>query len=316
MDTNQTLKPKLSPKDFFLHIAAMAALYISAISLLSLLFEYINVLFPDQLQSYRDPYSGGIRFAIASLIIIYPAYVFLTRILNQELRLDPTKRELGIRKWLIFLTLFVAGITIIIDLIVLVNTFLGGELTTRFVLKVTAVLAVIGGAFWYYLEALKDRWEHDEVLLKKIGWGVSAVVLASIIAGFFIMGSPQSQRELRFDNQRVSDLQSIQWQIVNYWQQKGVLPGNLSALEDSISGYTVPTDPQTGEIYSYGKLSGLAFELCAQFDLASAGSDRVAPQPKMVEPLGFKGANWQHKAGTFCFERTIDPDLYPARIRI
>ena len=35
----------------------------------------------------------------------------------------PEKLSLGVRKWLIYLTLFIAGAAVIIDLIVLINTF-------------------------------------------------------------------------------------------------------------------------------------------------------------------------------------------------
>ena len=303
-----------SPKDFFLYIAAMVALYVSAISLLALLFQYINILFPDQLDYYIDPYSGAIRFAIASLVIIFPAYVFLTRILNQDLRANPQKRELGIRKWLIFFTLFIAGATIIIDLIVLVNTFLGGDLTTRFILKVVSVLVVIGGAFWYYFEALKGRWEREEALSKKIGGFVSLVVLVSIISGFFIMGSPQSLRDLRFDQNKTNDLENIQWQVVNYWQQKGSVPKTLEDLKDPIGNYVIPVDKQTGESYGYRKLSGLSFELCAEFNLegGSIGNDLRRP-PKIAEPFDIESGNWDHGIGLECFKRVIDPDLYPIR---
>ena len=311
-------KVNISPKDFFLYIAAMVALYVSAISLLALLFEYIDVLFPDRLEYYIDPYSGAIRFAIASLVIIYPAYIFLTRILNQDLRANPEKRELGIRKWLIFLTLFVAGVTIIVDLVALVNTFLGGDLTTRFTLKVISVLVVIGGVFWYYIQDLKGKWEKNEALSKKIGWIVSSAVLISVISGFFIIGSPQTLREIRFDQNKENDLQSIQWQIVNYWQQKGSIPITLEDLKDPISNYIIPVDKQTGEPYTYRKLSGFSFELCAEFNLKSRGGfsrngERIVRPVKTIEPFGLEGGNWQHEEGETCFKRVIDPDLYPLR---
>ena len=102
-------------------------------------------------------------------------------------------------------TLFIAGITIVVDLIVLINTFLGGELTTRFVLKVLAVLIVIGGAFLYYFYGLRGKWEVEEKTSIMIGWIVSVVVLISIISGFFIIGSPQTQRLLRLDQTKVND---------------------------------------------------------------------------------------------------------------
>ena len=121
---NTPIKPKVTPKDFFLWLGAMVALYVSVISLLTLYFQYINHLFPDALNYYVDPYSGAIRSAIASLIVITPLYIFLTRLLNKEIREHAEKKELWVRRWLIYITLFVAGITLAIDLIFLINTFL------------------------------------------------------------------------------------------------------------------------------------------------------------------------------------------------
>ena len=218
MDTQQ--KPKVTPKDFFLYFGAMAALYVSVGSFIALLFEYVNALFPDPLGGYRDPYSSSIRFALASLVVVFPLYMFLTKMLNRDLRAHPEKKELWIRKWLVYLTLFVGGAVIAGDLIALINTFLGGELTARFVLKVCAVFIVVGGAFGYYFYDLRGKWERDEQAARMVGWVALLVVCVSVIGGFFIIGSPQTQRLYRFDEQRVSDLTNIQWQVVNFWQQK------------------------------------------------------------------------------------------------
>lgn len=311
----ENLKIKMSPKDFFLHIGAMVTLYITVFSLIALLFQYIEIIFPDRLDVYRDIYSSGVRFQIASLIVIFPVYLFITRLLNQDLRKNPEKQNLGIRKWLIYLTLFIAGGTVLVDFIVLLNTFLGGELTTRFIFKVLVVLIIVGNVFAYYFFDLKGKWEKEPKAAKTVAWAVSLVVLISIIGGFFLIGSPKTQRLMRFDQERVNDLQSIQWQIVNYWQQKEVLPNSLIQLDDPISSYIVPTDPQSGEEYTYRVTENLTFELCAVFNNESSGVGSTAPRAvKIAEPFSLEGSNWQHGAGEVCFERTIDPDLYPVRV--
>ncbi len=317
----ETIRPKVTPKDFFLWLGAMAALYVSTISLITLWFEYINYLFPDELQSYVDPFLGTIRYSIASLVVIFPLYIFLTRFLNQEVRRDSAKKEIWVRRWVIYLTLFVAGITLVVDLIVLINTFLGGDLTTRFILKIVVVLVVIGAGFLYYLYDLRGRWEREEKQAKMIAGIVAVAVLASIVSGFFIIGSPQTQRLFRFDQQKVSDLQNIQWQVVSYWQQKVRLPATLPDLEDPISGFVVPKDSQTGAEYGYRVVSLRTFELCAVFNLETR-SGQIAEKTTAVRPAlpagqyaegpyGFESENWQHGVGETCFERTIDPDLFP-----
>jgi hypothetical protein len=179
------------------------------------------------------------RGFLASLIVIFPLYIFLTRLLNQDVRRNPEKKDLKVRKWLIYLTLFVAGVTIVIDLIALLNAFLGGELTTRFLLKALVVLLVIGGLFSYYVADLRGKWERDEKTSKTIGALVSVLVLVSIVSGFFIIGSPMDARLQRFDQQKVSDLQTIQWQILDHYQRTESLPQSLDDLHDPLSGNVV-----------------------------------------------------------------------------
>jgi type III secretory pathway component EscS len=304
-----------TPKDFFLYVGAMVALYVSAFSLLSLLFAYINVLLPDNLEFYRvDFSSGAIRFSIASLIIIFPVYLVLTKILNKDVRKNPEKKSLWIRKWLIYFTLFVSGITIIVELIRLIDQFLGGDLSTQFVLKIVAVLVVTGGVFGYYIYDIKGKWEREASKAKMVGWITAFIILIAVVSGFFIIGSPTSQRLARFDQQKVNDLQNIQWQVVNFWQNKKRLPENLSELEDPISSFMVPVDQQTQEEYGYKTTSVLTFELCAEFNKESTEQSNASL--RVAKPFGGPGivdSNWAHEEGEICFERTIDPDLYKLR---
>ena len=258
-------KVKMTPKDFFLYVGVMVTLYISYVSLLVLWCQCLNLLFPSTLNSFVDPFSSAIRSAMAALSIVFPLFVYLSRYVNREIRSDSRKSDLGIRRWLIYLTLFVGGVTVAIDLIVLVNTFLGGDLTTRFILKVLSILVVIGGGFSYYFYDLKGRWAGNQKAARSVSIAVALVVFISIVGGFFITGSPASQRELRHDRERVSDLQNIQWQIVDHWQSKEVLPETLTDLEDSITGYVAPADPATGGAYPY-RCTGLgSFTVCRAF---------------------------------------------------
>ncbi len=310
---------KTTPKDFFLWIGIIITLYVSAVSLLTLLFQYIDVLFGDVIKSaFYDPFSGAIRFAIASLIVIFPLYIYLTRIINKDIRQNSAKKEIGVRKWLIFLTLFVAGVTIIVDLIVLINTFLGGEeMTYGFILKVLSVLVIMGGVFMYYLYDLRGVWENSEKTSKMIGGIVSALVLSTIIGGFFIIGSPQSMRDIRYDQDKISGLRSIQRQIISFYQQKGELPLKLEDLEDPLVGFNLPKDSQTEKSYKYEVVEGLTFKLCADFNKESRGYEEDIE--KLIQLDGnslnfrrvFDDENWAHGAGEVCFKRTIDPDKFP-----
>ncbi len=311
-------KPKTTPKDFFLYFAGFVTLYASAISLANLFFNIIDKVFPDNLNNgyYYDYYSTGMRLSIASLIIIFPLYLFLASYLNRYLLANPEKRDLAVRKWLTYLTLFVTGVAVVSDLVVLVNTFLGGEITMRFVLKVLAVFIVAGAVFAYYIYDLRKDFSPTQPNRTKILVALSCIlVFGSLIGGFAVVGSPMQVRVMKFDERRVGDLQSIQWQIIGYWQQKGQIPENLDKLKDPISNSYMPTDPETDESYEYKATSDLSFQLCANFGLASVDGQNGLNGVKTV-PMGYDGMmneNWTHEVGRTCFDRTVDPDIYPVR---
>lgn len=316
METTQ--KPKTSPKDFFLYFWITVSLYISVVSLIALLFAVIDQAFPSVL-SYVDPYSTGVRTAIATLIVIFPVFMLISRYVYRMERVTPEKRELGVRKWLTYFNLFVGGLTLIIDLIVLLNRFLGGtDFTTGFVLKVVAVLATVGGLFSYYLYDLRHPPVEAGNVARNAGGVAIVLVVLSLVIGFMVMGSPATQRMKHYDEQRVYDLQNINSQIINYWQLKRTLPKNVEDVENKATGDLLPVDPETSAAYSFEVVSKLSYKLCATFSLASVdalaagrnGDIQSVPTP--VSVVKFQASEiWSHGAGVQCFTRTIDPELYP-----
>ena len=308
-----TQTPKVTPKDFFLWLGTIIALYVSVGSLIALLFEYIERVFGIGAIIGYDPYSGGIRFAIASLLVLFPVYLLLTRLLNKDIRANPLKKELWVRKWAIFATVFFSAIGLIIDLVVLIHTFLGGEeLTAAFLMKVFTIFVLFGGVFYYYLHDIRGTWERNEKKSKAIGAGVAALVIVAIIAGFFIMGSPATQRKLRQDDQRINDLRSIQAQVTDFYRDTERLPEDLDEMRDELLGYYINTDPETGESYEYAPTGDLTFEVCATFalPLPEIEDDRVIGDSYdwRVRELKQTAEEWAHDSGRTCFEREIDPE--------
>ena len=153
-------------------------------------------------------------------------------------------------------------------------------------------------------------------------YAVVVIVAAAIAAGFFVAGSPKEERLRQFDERRVGDLQSIQGQIVNYWQQKGRLPQALGDLTDSVSGFRAPTDPETGATYEYRAVASTTFELCAVFVGTYDAESKRAQQDVVLYPIDMRMGpkqiafdQWSHGIGRYCFERTIDPELYPPIVK-
>ncbi len=327
-------KAKLNVGFFFLCLGLLITLITSVVSLLNLIFGVLDKQFPDVLNAaYQYGYSTyayeGIRSSLATLIIFFPIFLIVCYFWKKH-----TKNEMGhinevIKKWLVYIILFLSAIVIAIDLVILVRYFVSGEVTSRFIYKIIAtfVTANIIGKYFY----ISEFWKK-EGMIKKLNKivnpiaGVLLVVLA-IFYSFYIMGSPNTQRLLRLDDKRITDLQSIQYQIINYWQQKEKLPENLTLLVNPMTGFSMPIPPDfsKGEQYEYSIKEPLKFELCANFSLSTPkgldGSKNyyggvVMPTGNnspivLAVPAGGINESWDHGVGRTCFLRTIDKDIYP-----
>jgi Domain of unknown function (DUF5671) len=150
-------RPYLDAREAFMYLVMFSTLYVSAYHLGSLLFDIINTTFPDP----ADPASGSqyarmsMRWSIASLIVAFPVFLYTSWLVARDLAADPNKRHSKVRRWLTYLTLFVASTVLIGDVITLVYNLLGGEITTRFLLKVIVVAFIAGTVFWYYLSDIR-----------------------------------------------------------------------------------------------------------------------------------------------------------------
>ncbi|HEY9584930.1 MAG TPA: DUF5671 domain-containing protein [Candidatus Paceibacterota bacterium] len=304
---NMSQKPRTTPKDFFINLGAIVALYTVVVTLLNLLFTVINVAYP-KVTSYYYYGSQSISLPVSTLIIFFPIFILLMWLLEKGYSSLPEKRNLPVRRWLTYITLFIAGLVLAGDLVTVIYYWIDGqELTAGFLLKALSVLVVIFVVFMYYITDIRGKLTSAS---RKVWLSVAVVIiLGSIIWGFSVLGSPRTQRLIKYDTQKANDLQNIQYQIINYWQMKGKLPADLAALSDSISGYSAPTDPQTQKAYVYKVTGAKTFQLCADFNLATADNKAIVKQP-----IGYGGGdNWTHDKGEDCFDKTIDDQIYPVR---
>lgn len=324
---------KFSIGFFFLCLGVFISLITSVVSFLNLVFSTLDKRFPDVLNStYQYGYSTyeyeGIRSALATLIIFFPVFLVVSYFWKKFMKRGLGRIDVFIRKLVIYIILFLSSLVIVVDLVTLVRYFISGEITTRFVYKVVSALVVavlVGGYYIYMLRGERDLHPKLGIFLGSIG---ALLVLSAIVYSFSVMGSPAKQRQYRLDDRRINDLQGIQYQVINYWQQKEKLPATLEELKSPLTGYSLPVPPEfeKGEKYEYNVLSKpLAFELCATFALPipkgwSEYGGEVRPMPYfegVKESASFPytggGTNesWDHQTGRACFERTIDKDIYP-----
>src|SRR3989344_2618315 len=279
-------KPKITAKDFFLWAGAIVAFYWSVIAFILLTFDYINYAFPNTLAYYPvDPYQSGISYEMASVIVLLPIYMLLMWLIHKDIANDPSRKEIWVRRWALILTLFVAGVAIAVDLIMLLTTFLNGEaLTIAFLLKVLIIFLIAAGVFMHFIADLKGYWDTFPERRNWVRIGVAVLAVATIVAGFFIVGTPAQARLARFDAEKVSDLQDIQYRVTSYYQAKQKLPAKLDELANALNYGPLPTNPQTGETYVYQAIGALSFKLCATFNAQSRGNQNTYSQTRAVMP--------------------------------
>jgi Domain of unknown function (DUF5671) len=152
-------RPSLSAREAFFYLLLFSTLYTCAFNLGSLIFIFIDKAIPD-------PALAGvaaiwieykIRFAVSALMVASPLFLYLSRKINSERLSTPEGRASGIRRWLTYITLFIAAGIIIGDLIFLLFSLLGGELAPRLILKATTIAAISGTIFFYYLKGLRGE---------------------------------------------------------------------------------------------------------------------------------------------------------------
>lgn len=327
--------PRLTPRFFFISLGVIVTLIISVSSFLILFFETLNYKFPDVLNSiYQYGYNtysfDSIRSSLSTLIIFFPAFIYISYLWLKESKEDIGRVNMTLRKWMIYFILFLATLLIVIDLVTLVRYFISGEITSRFILKVLGALLVGGLVDFFYSLKMKNVEINSEKSIKlgKVCGITSVVLVVGLIAwGFAIMGSPTTQRNLRLDQKRIDDLNNIQSQIISFYQQKGNLPAVLTDLNNPISGYSLPADPEfaKGKVYNYESTGMLSFKLCATFTSGSPitpnnvvrveGLTIPAPSSKTTIAVGINPNgivdSWAHNKGDVCFTRVIDPSLYP-----
>jgi uncharacterized protein DUF5671 len=293
-------------REAFLHLLAFSTLYAGAIALVWLFFEYVNRLLPDP--AFRGPAQSAlwslqsIRWWLAVVLVSFPLFLLLSRFVLREMHRNPERSWSGVRRWLTYLTLFVAAIALGADFVTLVYYFLQGELSLRFLLKVSVVCLVAGMVFAYYLKTVRMPPKALAESRMHAGFAVAASILfvGTLVWGFALAGSPRSERLRRLDERRVEDLKAIEEAIDRIClgptstrpegppEMKKPLPKTLDEIVASApSDRPSIVDPATGAPYEYRITGQTTLELCATFDRARDESWDV---------------RWNHPAGRHCFE--------------
>jgi len=116
--------------------------------------------------------------------------------------------------------------------------------------------------------------------------GATVAVVAVVIVGFRLLGSPGTQRMMQADLRTVRSLADLAQQINGRWARAGdLLPGDLKDFPNSVT-----RDLATGKPIGYRVKSVRDYELCATF----ARDNRNDPAINTADP-------WIHPKGDYCF---------------
>ena len=143
----------VSARDFFTYALTFCVLILGAFNLVVVLQALVDLAFATGDGDSDRP----IRWGVAVLIVTAPLYLWLTLRERRKLARDPAHYRSAIRKWMIYIGLLLAALTLLGDAIATIYALLTGDLTLQFIVKALVVLVVAGGIFGFYVRDLREE---------------------------------------------------------------------------------------------------------------------------------------------------------------
>lgn len=269
-----------SAREAFLYIVYFSLLGMVATQVGSLAFAWIDRLFADELARDIDYYGAttGLRWAVASLLVGFPIFLFLGWRLAAKKRKDAERRRSRVHAWLTYVTLIFAAGTLIGDLVAVVFQYLSGELGSRFVAKAGVVGVISAAILWNYSRDVERHSSRVDISGRALAIFASIVVAALVAWAFTIVRSPQSVRLQLADEERLGGLIATTRLVDCHYTYASALPSRLDEMGSYLTeraqrlpvadGCTVevPNDPASGVPYPYRQIDGDTYELCANFE--------------------------------------------------
>lgn len=138
-----------TPRDVFVFLLTTFLLYVTVMGALTVIWGVANYWFPEG-YDVEDLDSSALRFGLSMLIVAFPIFLYMNRLIRRKVRSGEIEAESKMRSGFTYFTLFVIAVTAMVDLMVIVNVFLNGDLTPRFFVKAVGVLLMVGLVYLYY----------------------------------------------------------------------------------------------------------------------------------------------------------------------
>lgn len=149
-------RPYVSAREAFLYGLMFLSLATTAWHINALGFSLIDLWVPS-LVSSADAFSvESVRWSIASLVVFLPLFMLLKSRVVRDARADEGRKRSVMRRWFAFITLFLAALAFVGDLIATIYALLNGDLTLRVAAKAGLVATTAVLVFLYFRNDLDE----------------------------------------------------------------------------------------------------------------------------------------------------------------
>jgi hypothetical protein len=279
----------------FYYLLSLISLGAMALGLGIIVFEVLDKVFVDVSNSYFS--MQALKTAFSTLLISTPIYYICSHLLFKNIKKQELSLESSLRKWLIYLILFVTSIVMLVWLVSILNSFLNGEMTIKFILKALTALVISAMIFSYYLYNIKQKTVKKRDKIKLIFFIVSLLlVVFALTLAIVHMESPQTTRDKKADENTLRNFDTINMNVNMYYNNNEELPESLEQLKGDSNLNSYPNNSISLKDIEYNKLSETEYELCADF--------RTSNLDDKYNNLRY-GSNRIHDSGYECLEQEI-----------
>ncbi len=268
-----------------------------------IIFQIINKNIIDALRTFRGDYSSeAMKFAISALIISAPIYYLTVAQINKNLFKGLLDKDSGVRKWLTYFILFVSSVVMLGWLVSVIYSFLDGELTVKFILKAATALIIAAVVFTYYLYDIKrgNAAGVKDKIIKIYFYGSLIIVIAALVSAFVFIESPRETRNIKHDDNILSQFDRIDGAINDYYRTNKKLPDSLDILLGGrfYLSEDILKDRTEKKKFDYKITGEKTYELCADFRTSNKGKE-------YNYRYGYYNKRWQHDAGYQCLSQKV-----------
>jgi len=282
----------------------MLSLGVMVSSFIMLVQLLIDTVMPDQFNCGCN-FTWDMVVYVSTLIVSALFYFYLSWKIRREENAVPLHHSNKFHQVVVYLALLLAALSISYSVVdVLQTTFYYGVTLAVFI-KLGLIILIFGSIFGYYLADVKKSgdWTHAKLSIV-FWWIVLVLILGSIVGTFLIIGSPSFQKDKRFDEKRLANLQWIEDDFRTYYTDYSEpLPEELSDVySEETMNYLL--DPESNTPIEYNKTGANTYELCTTF---STSSNDYAIKLKRIYGDNAKNTvdPWAYDAGYKCFNFAV-----------